>query len=153
MDCVYNYYFTQKTNRSRGNLGLEYTPHHGDDEVFLLSTDSLDDMVGVSEEEMMTMRMMIKYWTNFAKTGNPNGQNISEALPEWLPVRGDEMNYLELKAQPEMGKSVNKERMYFLDQMIWQQKENQLDYKTSGAEILLHNCFHLFVIISFGFIL
>ena len=29
---------------------------------------------------------MVSYWTNFAKTGNPNG----EGLPEWKPCTGSD---------------------------------------------------------------
>ena len=150
IDSVYNYYFTQKTNRSRSNLGIDYTPQHGDDEVFLVSDDPLDDMVGVSEEEMMTMRKMIKYWTNFAKTGNPNSE-ISN-FTKWLPVNKDEMNYLELKAQPAMKKNVNHERMYFLNQMIWREKETQV-FKSNGVGDLFGKCIYLIVLSSLCLIL
>lgn len=37
------------------------------------------------ERHYRLSRTMIKYWTNFAKTGNPNG----EGLPLWFPVTGD----------------------------------------------------------------
>ena len=31
-------------------------------------------------------QLMIRYWTNFAKTGNPNG----EGLPQWRPYTHDD---------------------------------------------------------------
>jgi len=36
-------------------------------------------------------RHMCNYWTNFAKTGNPNGlDNDGSPMPEWKPVHGDD---------------------------------------------------------------
>ena len=67
-------------------LPMDYTPIHGDDEEFLISTDSFEDLTGVSDEELTASKKMIKYWTNFAKYGNPNNQTEEdEDLPIWYP--------------------------------------------------------------------
>ncbi len=39
---------------------------------------------------------MLNYWVNFAKTGNPNGTNLTN----WRPYDGTEDCYLEIKATP-----------------------------------------------------
>ena len=72
-------------------LSMDYTPIHGDDEAFLVFTDSFEDITGVSDEELDTSKKMIKYWTNFAKYGNPNSQTAEdEELPIWYPYNQDE---------------------------------------------------------------
>ena len=35
--------------------------------------------MGTADKELS--KMMVSYWSNFAKTGNPNG----DGLPEWTP--------------------------------------------------------------------
>jgi len=132
MSSVYNFYFTQKTNRSEVGemlgLPMDYTPIHGDDEAFLVFTESSEDITGVSDEELDTSKKMIKYWTNFAKYGNPNSRTIEdEKLPVWYPYNQDEKNYLDLKAEPEMKKNIHPERMYFWNKMIWEEKESLVE--------------------------
>ena len=86
---VYNYYLTQQTNNSlvgpMFNIGVEYTPIHGDDLAFLISKNSLEDTTNLSEEEKMTAKLIVHYWTNFAKYGNPSppGEGL---VPTWYPV-------------------------------------------------------------------
>ena len=127
-------------------LPMDYTPIHGDDEAFLVFTDSFEDINGVNDEELDTSKKMIKYWTNFAKYGNPNSQTIEdEKLPVWYPYNQDEkvnhfncqfsilrdllyyQNYLDLKAEPEMKKNIHPERMYFWNKMIWEEKESLIE--------------------------
>ena len=91
---VYNYYLTQQTNNSliapMFNLPVEYTPMHGDDLAFLISGNKLEDTTALSEEERETARLMIKYWTNFAKYGNPSPVGNFD-VPTWYPVTPDRM--------------------------------------------------------------
>merc|ERR1711884_948631 len=86
---VYNYLFSQSTNHSwlgpLMGLTLEYTPTHGDDEVFLI--DSTDRST-FSEEERLTAQHLATYWTNFAKHGNPSPIG-DKASPLWYPVTPD----------------------------------------------------------------
>ena len=67
-------------------LTLEYTPTHGDDEVFLI--DSTDRST-FSEEERLTAQHLASYWTNFAKHGNPSPIGGDKARPLWYPVTPD----------------------------------------------------------------
>ena len=91
---VYNYYLTQQTNNSliapMFNLPVEYTPMHGDDLAFLISGNKLEDTTNLSEEERETARLMIKYWSNFAKYGNPSPVGSFD-VPTWYPVTPDRM--------------------------------------------------------------
>ncbi|KAJ5946126.1 hypothetical protein N7454_002965 [Penicillium verhagenii] len=47
-----------------------------------------------SEADSAMSRMVMSYWTNFAKTGNPNGADSS--LPEWPNYTANGINFLEL---------------------------------------------------------
>ena len=53
---------------------------HGDDQFFVFHTLSKFHREVGEKEEALSRRMM-EIWTNFAKTGNPNG----EGLPVWTP--------------------------------------------------------------------
>jgi carboxylesterase type B len=83
---VFNYYLTQKTDKSPIGqllqLGTEYTPIHGDDLIFLMT--NYGQKLELSEEESALSNHMIKYWTNFAKFGHPTPS--SEDLPFWASV-------------------------------------------------------------------
>merc|ERR1712183_1192488 len=130
---VYNYYLTQQTNNSliapMFNLPAEYTPIHGDDLAFLISSNNLEDTLNLSEEERETARLMIKYWTNFAKYGNPSPIGTFD-VPTWYPVTPDRMRYMELKAEPEVGENLLADRMQFWEAMVWQEKESRIELQT-----------------------
>ena len=65
------------------------------------------------EDRVLSERMQ-KYWTNFARTGDPNG----EGLPKW-PAYTEEDGWplLHLDAHPESRKDDLRPRYKFLDQM------------------------------------
>ena len=91
---VYNYYLTQQTNNSligqKLGLSVEYTPVHGDDLAFLITENTLDASENLSEEEKTTARMIIKYWTNFAKFGDPSPR-LEVDVPVWYPATPNRM--------------------------------------------------------------
>ena len=72
------------------NLSVEYTPIHGDDLAFMISNHSLENTKTLSEEESTTAEHIIKYWTNFAKFGDPSPIG-SEVEPTWYPVTPQKM--------------------------------------------------------------
>ena len=73
----------QSTNHSwLGPESLEYTPSHGDEEIFLIDSA---DRASFSEAELLTAQHLATYWTNFAKHGNPSPIG-DKASPLWYPV-------------------------------------------------------------------
>ena len=125
---VYNFYLTQQTNNSVFSPGEElvgYTPSHGDDLVFIVNEKTVEEADSLSEEERRTARHMIRYWTNFAKYGEPSPVGRSEA-PTWYPVTPTSRHYMELKAEPESRQDLLSDRMYFWEKMVWQSKQSQV---------------------------
>ena len=89
---VYNFYLSQQTNNSIFTPGpelVDYTPSHGDDLAFIVNEKTLEDAEEMSEEERSTARHMIRYWSNFAKYGQPSPVGRSEELATWYPVTPD----------------------------------------------------------------
>ena len=74
---VYRYHFELAAPPSRFHPGW-FTFHSDDIEYVFGTIDTRPDAVWRPEDRKLSQQMM-DYWTNFAKTGNPNGPG----LPEW----------------------------------------------------------------------
>ncbi|XP_053126357.1 carboxylesterase 5A-like [Hemicordylus capensis] len=61
-----------------------------------------------TEEEKRLSRTIMKYWANFAHSGNPNG----EGLVEW-PAYNAEEQYLELNLKQKVSKKLKEKRVEF----------------------------------------
>lgn len=63
---------------------------------------------------------MIKLWTNFARTGNPNPQDHDDLFDViWKPAKECELFYLDIGTDKlQMGSNPDLERMLFWDEMI-----------------------------------
>jgi para-nitrobenzyl esterase len=86
---VYRYVFTQRQENDpalKAN-GATHTIEH----AFLFP-----GRYQPTEPEAALQRVMVRYWTRMAKTGNPNGGND----PQWPPVTPKDDAYLELGASP-----------------------------------------------------
>lgn len=65
----------------------------------------------IKKEDWKISSMMVNYWTNFAKTGNPNGMN----LYKWKPYGKIQDNTLIIQEKPAMVRDYKKREMQFLD--------------------------------------
>jgi para-nitrobenzyl esterase len=57
---------------------------------------------------------MVKYWTQFAKTGDPN----QSGLPEWPAFRKGNESYLEIATPIHAAKDLNKEKEDLFEKII-----------------------------------
>lgn len=76
---TYNYHFTRLPPSERQTIGA----YHAAEIPFIF--DSVEAALGLSEEDVALTNLMGTYWTNFAKTANPN-------LPETLPTTWPKFN-------------------------------------------------------------
>jgi para-nitrobenzyl esterase len=88
--------------------------HSDDIEYVFGALDSRPEMA-VRPEDRVLSELMGQYWTNFAKTGDPNGPG----LPKW-PVYNAADNYqvMHLDATPEAKPDTLRPRYLFLDS-VW----------------------------------
>ncbi len=71
---VYLYYFDQHPEYPEGDPRYGYESPHGQDVNYVFGSLRGD----VSESDARLSAMMMDYWTNFARTGDPNGEGLAE---------------------------------------------------------------------------
>jgi para-nitrobenzyl esterase len=104
---VYRYHFEQPAPPSKFHPG--WSAFHSDDIEYVFGTlDTRPEAVWGPEERKLSERMMT-YWTNFAKTGNPNGPGV----PEW-PKYGAEKQVIHLDSTITASPSTVEGRYEFL---------------------------------------
>lgn len=67
--------------------------------------DTADDWLPAAEADRKLTEAMLEYWTNFVKTGNPNGRD----LPEWPQYSNKSRAYLELGDDIKAGLDLDRE--------------------------------------------
>lgn len=89
--------------------------YHGD-ELGYLFTQEVVPSGEESEEDRLVRYRMVKLWTNFAATGDPNGRGRSPLLPtEWLPANNQSQLYLEIGPNMAMRRGSPLSRAAFWD--------------------------------------
>ncbi|XP_040838503.1 cocaine esterase-like isoform X3 [Ochotona curzoniae] len=125
---VYFYEFQHSPSFMKDLRPPHVRADHGDEVAFLFRSISFVTKVTFTEEEELLSRRMMKYWANFARTGNPNG----EGLPHW-PVLDQEEQYLQLSTQPAVGQALKAHRRQF-----WMQTLPKKMQELMGAEPKQH---------------
>jgi para-nitrobenzyl esterase len=92
--------------------GTEPTAPHASEIEFVFEALASENLPWRPQDEKVSDQMS-SYWTNFAKTGNPNGTG----LPQW-PVYGPEsFQVMHLNAKPEALPDDHRARYLFLNQL------------------------------------
>ncbi|XP_006863700.1 PREDICTED: cocaine esterase [Chrysochloris asiatica] len=102
---------------------------HGDEILFVFGAFSWREYIEITEEEELLSRKVMKYWTNFARNGNPNG----EGLPHW-PMFDQENQYLQLNTKPEVGQALKAHRLQFWTKTLPQKLQALTEAKEEHAE-------------------
>ncbi|XP_030858451.3 cocaine esterase-like [Gorilla gorilla gorilla] len=105
---VYFYEFQHQPSWLKNIRPPHVKADHGDELPFVFGTFFWGNYVKFTEEEERLSRKMMKYWANFARNRNPNG----EGLPHW-PLFNQEEQYLQLNLQPAVGRALKAHRLQF----------------------------------------
>jgi para-nitrobenzyl esterase len=111
---VYRYFFALPSPGDRNHPVAMGAFHSDDIEYVFGALDSRPGMA-IRPEDRALSNLMQQYWTNFARTGNPNGPN----LPKW-PVYNSADNYqvMQLDAAPAAQPDTLRPRYLFLS-TVW----------------------------------
>lgn len=85
--------------------------HHGSISAFLFKFKQIAASKTLSIEEYNLAEAMLKYWTNFAKTGNPN--DASSIVPDWPVYNASKGNYIQLDTSIQTKSRLFDERVRF----------------------------------------
>ncbi|XP_072926542.1 fatty acyl-CoA hydrolase precursor, medium chain-like isoform X2 [Hemitrygon akajei] len=114
---VYLYEFQHRTSILSKSRPDFVKADHGDEFGYVFGSAFWNGDIlingSMTAEEMALSRTIMKYWANFAKTGNPNG----EGLALW-PVYDQSESYLQLNLKPTVGTKLKEHRMKILTK-VW----------------------------------
>ena len=107
---VYLYYFDQHPEYPEDSPQADHgTPHGVDVPYVFMNMDQSNP--NTTEADLKTSKIMGAYWTNFAKSGNPNGENV----PQWPVFSNDDPKLMILKTDPEVAPVPDEESLKMMD--------------------------------------
>ncbi|KAG8437417.1 hypothetical protein GDO86_008205 [Hymenochirus boettgeri] len=109
---VYFYEFQHRPSLFRDSKPNFVKADHSDELYFVsggpfLSGDVVFQSAGTEEEKVLSRKMM-RYWANFARTGDPNGPGLAN----W-PKYGEDENYLEIDLSQKSCRKLKDARLQF----------------------------------------
>ncbi|NXV92660.1 SASB hydrolase, partial [Calonectris borealis] len=110
---VYFYEFQHRPSSATGVVPEFVKADHGAEIAFVFGKPFLAGYA--TEEENKLSRTVMRYWTNFARNGNPNG----EGLVHWSQYGLDE-RYLEIDLKQKVAKKLKERKMEFWIQLTKQ---------------------------------
>ncbi|XP_043840187.1 liver carboxylesterase 1-like [Dromiciops gliroides] len=108
---TYLYEYQHRASRWGNLKPATVKADHGDDIFSVFGSPFLKD--GSPEEEKQISRMVMKYWANFARNGNPNG----EGLLKW-PTYDHNEEYLHINITPKVAKKRKEKEVAFFIELL-----------------------------------
>ncbi|KAK2545839.1 Ces1l1 [Columba livia] len=108
---VYFYEFQHRPSSATGVVPEFVKADHGAEVAFVFGKPFLAG--NATEEENKLSRSVMRYWTNFARNGNPNG----EGLVHWPQYNLDE-GYMEIDLMQRASKKLKERKMEFWTQLL-----------------------------------
>ncbi|XP_008561566.1 PREDICTED: cocaine esterase-like [Galeopterus variegatus] len=127
---VYFYEFQHRPSCFKDIKPPHVKADHGDEVLFVFRSSFWGSHIKLTEEEALLSRRVMKYWANFARNGNPNG----EGLPHW-PVFDQEERYLQLNIQPAVGQALRARRFQFWTKTIPQKIQELMEAEKKHMEL------------------
>ncbi|XP_025892292.1 fatty acyl-CoA hydrolase precursor, medium chain-like isoform X2 [Nothoprocta perdicaria] len=118
---VYFYEFQHRSSSTIGVIPQFVKADHTDEIAFVFGRPFLAG--NATEEEDKLSRTVMRYWTNFARNGNPNG----EGLEHWPQYDLDE-KYLEIDIKQKEATKLKEHKMKFWEQMMKPTTERKAEH-------------------------
>uniref|UniRef100_A0A286X8D3 Carboxylic ester hydrolase n=2 Tax=Cavia porcellus TaxID=10141 RepID=A0A286X8D3_CAVPO len=127
---VYFYEFQHRPNFLKYSKPPYVKADHCDEVFLLFGSLFWNNKIDLTEEEELLSRRMMKYWANFARNGNPNGQS----LPQWPALDHKEL-YLQLNLQPAVGHALKASRFKFWTETLHQKIQERKRAEEKHTEL------------------
>ncbi len=117
---VYLYYFDQAPVYPENSPKFGHGSPHGQDTDYVFGT-----LRNPRESDIALSEYMIKYWTNFAKYMNPNGDGSDASLPSWPLFKNDNSEVMVLTGdKPHPSPVVDEKSLWVLeDYFAWRRSQ------------------------------
>ncbi|XP_044728158.1 carboxylesterase 1F-like isoform X2 [Chrysoperla carnea] len=110
--------FTKLNVRYPANPNKRMVVHFDDVRYLFYSKDRIPEPYFDSHsKEFIGIHRMLKLWTTFAKTGNPNPVDEPLIDVKWLPIEPNKFNYLKISDDLELKQNPAEERMKFWEEV------------------------------------
>lgn len=120
---VFLYYFDEKAEIPAGSEGAGYGARHASELPYVFRQLMEHGRPAPTPQDEAVSDMIRTYWTNFAKTGDPNGTG----LPKWLAYEGAAPQVLRIVAgSTKTGPLVNENGLKVLDEYFASRRADEV---------------------------